>query len=49
MVGLDTNVIVRYIMQDDPIQVAQAVAVIEEELTQDNPGFISLIVLVETV
>jgi predicted nucleic-acid-binding protein len=49
MVGLDTNVIVRYIMQDDPVQVAQAVAVIEDRLTRDNPGFIGLIVLVETI
>ena len=49
MIGLDTNVIVRYIMQDDPVQLAQAVAVIEHELSQDNPGFISLIVLAETI
>lgn len=49
MIGLDTNVIVRYIMQDDPLQVAQAVAIIEQQLNDDNPGFISLIVLVETV
>ena len=49
MIGLDTNVIVRYIMQDAPKQVAQAVAVIEGQLSGDNPGFVSLIALVETV
>lgn len=49
MIGLDTNVIVRYIMQDDPEQVAAAVDVIEGELNHDNPGFITQIVLVETI
>ena len=49
MLGLDTNVVVRYIMQDDPEQFAQAAAVIEGELSDDNPGFITQIVLAETV
>ena len=49
MVGLDTNVIVRYIMQDDPEQVAVAVGVIEGELDHDNPGFITQIVLAEII
>ena len=41
--------IVRYIMQDDPEQVAAAVGVIEGELDHDNPGFITQIVLVEII
>ena len=41
--------IVRYIMQDDPEQVAAAVGVIEGELDHDNPGFITQTVLVETI
>jgi predicted nucleic-acid-binding protein len=49
LIGLDTNIVVRYIMQDDPEQVARAVAIIEGELSQDTPGFLTLIVLVETV
>lgn len=36
-------------MQDDPEQAAAAVEVIEGALSDDNPGFIALIVLVETV
>ena len=48
MIGLDTNVILRYIMQDDPVQARQATALIES-LTADEPGFIPLIVLVEMV
>jgi predicted nucleic-acid-binding protein len=49
MIGLDTNVIVRYIAQDDPIQSARATAWIEQRLTPENPGFISIVAIVETV
>ncbi|UDF03522.1 PIN domain-containing protein [Asticcacaulis sp. AND118] len=48
MIGLDTNVIVRYIMQDDAKQAALATTLIES-LTTDAPGFISIVTLVETV
>lgn len=48
MIGLDTNVLVRYLTQDDPDQAARATRVIEQELTEDAPGFIGLVVLVET-
>ena len=49
MIGLDTNVLVRYLTQDDPDQAAQATRILEEELTGDDPGFIGLVVLVETI
>jgi predicted nucleic-acid-binding protein len=49
MIGLDTNVLVRYVTQDDPVQSAQATAWIEERLTPENPGFISVIAMAETV
>ncbi len=48
MIGLDTNVLVRYIMQDDPAQAAQATALIES-LQADRPGFVSLVSVVELV
>ena len=48
MVGLDTNVIVRYLAQDDPKQSALASRFVERKLTAAHPGFISLVVLVET-
>lgn len=48
MIGLDTNVLVRYLTQDDPDQAARATRVVEQELTEDAPGFIGLVVLVET-
>ncbi len=48
MIGLDTNVLVRYIMQDDGKQAALATKLVES-LTQDDPGFVSLITVVELV
>ena len=48
MIGLDTNVLVRYIVQDEPAQARKATALIES-LTDENPGFISLVALVELV
>lgn len=48
MIGLDTNVIVRYIMQDDPAQSRRATALMER-LTEERPGFISLVGITELV
>ena len=47
MTGLDTNVLVRYLAQDEPKQAALATRLIEQELSAAEPGFISLVVLVE--
>ena len=47
MIGLDTNVLVRYMAQDDPQQSAVATRLIEKELSIAEPGFISLVVLAE--
>jgi predicted nucleic-acid-binding protein len=46
MIGLDTNVLVRYIMQDDAKQAAKAVALVES-LTVEAPGFVSIVSVVE--
>lgn len=46
MIGLDTNVLVRYIMQDDKAQSALATRVLES-LTVDGGGFVPLVVVVE--
>ena len=46
MIGLDTNVLVRYIMQDDAKQSPQATKLMES-LDTDHPGFISLVSVVE--
>lgn len=49
MIGLDTNILVRYLAQDDPVQSAKATQIIEERLSEDEPGFISLVTIAETV
>jgi len=49
MIGLDTNVLVRYLAQDDPIQSPKATEIIERRLTADDPGFVSIVAMVETV
>jgi predicted nucleic-acid-binding protein len=46
MIGLDTNVLVRYITQDHPAQSAAAVKVMDS-LSSDLPGFLSLVVIAE--
>jgi predicted nucleic-acid-binding protein len=48
VIGLDTNVLVRYIMQDDPRQSAKATRLIES-LSADEPGFIPVVSLMEFV
>lgn len=49
MTGIDTNVLVRYITQDDPVQAAQATKFIERKCTAEQPGFVNHIVLCEIV
>jgi len=48
MIGLDTNIVVRYLTHDDAAQTATAVKVIDS-LSPDSPGFLSLIVITELV
>lgn len=46
MIGLDTNVLVRYIMLDDAKQSPKAAKLVES-LTVDAPGFVSIVSIVE--
>ena len=48
MIGLDTNIVVRYLTHDDPAQAAAAKRLMNS-LSSDSPGFITLIVLAELV
>lgn len=48
MIGLDTNVIVRYIMQDEPAQSRRATALMDR-LSDEQSGFISLVSVTELV
>lgn len=49
MIGLDTNILVRYLAQDDPVQSPRATKIIESRITEANPGFITVVAMVETV
>ncbi|OLB29300.1 MAG: VapC toxin family PIN domain ribonuclease [Acidobacteria bacterium] len=49
MIGLDTNILVRYLTQDDPIQSPKANEIIERRLTEANPGFVSIVAMAEIV
>ena len=48
LVLLDTNILVRYLTQDDPVQAARATRLMEEELSENEPGCIGLVALAET-
>jgi predicted nucleic-acid-binding protein len=48
MIGLDTNVLVRYVTGDDAAQSAAAVRIMHS-LASDHQGFVSLLVMAEMV
>jgi predicted nucleic-acid-binding protein len=48
VIGFDTNVLVRFLVQDDPAQGAQASDCVAS-LSEASPGFIAREVMVETV
>ena len=48
MIGLDTNILVRYLAQDDPVESLLADKLIDS-LSSEEPGFISTAVAVELV
>jgi predicted nucleic-acid-binding protein len=47
VIGLDTNVVIRYLVQDDAKQSAAATRLIERTLSTEHPGFVSLVALAE--
>jgi predicted nucleic-acid-binding protein len=49
MIGIDTNVLVRYITADEPKQFGVAKNILESQCSKENPGVINLIVLCELV
>lgn len=49
MIGLDTNVLVRYLTRDDPAQYAKAAALIEAGVERDERFVVSTAVLCELV
>jgi predicted nucleic-acid-binding protein len=49
VIGLDTNVLVRYLTQDEPVQAGRASTLIENACTRKTRGWIALVVLCELV
>ena len=47
MIGLDANILVRYFAQDDLIETPIATRIIEQNLTEQDPGFISTVAMAE--
>jgi len=49
MKGVDTNVLIRYLVQDDPPQARRANSFLTEECSAEDPGLINRVVLCELV
>ncbi|MBY0512100.1 MAG: type II toxin-antitoxin system VapC family toxin [Rhodospirillaceae bacterium] len=49
MLGVDTNVLIRFLVKDDPRQTLIAETFFRKKISITNPGFINLVVLAETV
>jgi len=48
VIGLDANVLIRFLVDDEPEQAARARQLMVS-LTSENPGYVSLISLIETL
>lgn len=49
MIGIDTNILLRYVLADDAAQHRLAARLVDETCSEDEPAFVSEIVLVEAV
>ena len=49
MIGLDTNVLIRHLTQDEPQQAERASALIQTACSIDEPGYINRVVICEIV
>lgn len=49
MIAVDSNILIRYLVQDHPAQAALAGRFLEEDLTPDCPGLVTIVALCETV
>ena len=49
MIGLDANILIRHLVQDDPVQSPRASALVERRLSEANPGFVSIVAIAEIV
>jgi predicted nucleic-acid-binding protein len=49
MIGIDTNVLIRFLLKDDAKQSARALRFMRDEISAASPGYVSLVTLLETV
>jgi predicted nucleic-acid-binding protein len=49
MIGIDSNILLRYVTRDDPEWTAAAIRFIDETCSAHNPGFVNPVVLAETI
>jgi predicted nucleic-acid-binding protein len=49
VLGFDTNIIVRYVVRDDPQRQARADHLFDKEISKSNHGFVNAVVLAELV
>jgi len=49
VIGLDTNVLIRDLAQEDPVQSGKATEILERRLTPKNPGSVGVVAMVDTV
>ena len=49
MIGIDTNVLLRFLLNDDAKQSARAAAFMRDEISATEPGYVSLVVLLESL
>lgn len=48
MIGVDSNILIRYVTRDDPVWTVPATRFIDEVCSADNQAYINPVVLVET-
>ena len=49
MIGVDTNILVRYLVEDDAVQTETAADFLERRCSPDRPAFVNRVVVAETV
>jgi predicted nucleic-acid-binding protein len=47
--GIDSSLLLRYILEDDPVWTKAATNFIDEKCTFEDPAFVNLVVLVEVI
>lgn len=47
MIGLDTNILVRYFTHDDPRQTPVALQIVNQQLNAHRPGHVSVVTMAE--